>query len=181
MPEISFLCRLVGLPLRDRARSSAIWEELGVEPLLLHFEKSQVRWFGHRVRTPPRRLPGEVFRTRPYTRRPPKRPWTPWRDVSWLAQECLGISPEELEEVAGKREFLAQAAAPSEGRINNGRSLATVFSQHTLNIYLTFLTFNSFFTPYGWMDAFSFLCLQGQSNCMHLHMDFHLSYFIQLI
>ena len=35
-----------GLSLRDRVRSSALWEELRVEPLLLHFEKSQLRLLG---------------------------------------------------------------------------------------------------------------------------------------
>ncbi|TWW77456.1 Transposon TX1 uncharacterized 149 kDa protein ORF 2 [Takifugu flavidus] len=53
---------LAGLYLRDRVRSSAIREELGVEPLLLHLERSQMRWLGHLVRMAPGRLPGEVFR-----------------------------------------------------------------------------------------------------------------------
>ncbi|TWW81631.1 hypothetical protein D4764_01G0014460 [Takifugu flavidus] len=44
--------------LWDRVRSSAIREELGVEPLLLRAEKSQMRWLGHLVRMPPGRLPG---------------------------------------------------------------------------------------------------------------------------
>ncbi len=34
--EMSFLCRVVGLSLRDRDRSSDTGRELGVEPLLLH-------------------------------------------------------------------------------------------------------------------------------------------------
>ncbi|KAI3370284.1 hypothetical protein L3Q82_024458 [Scortum barcoo] len=32
-------------------------EELGVEPLLLHIERSQLRWLGHLFRMPPGRLP----------------------------------------------------------------------------------------------------------------------------
>ncbi|TWW68233.1 hypothetical protein D4764_19G0000310 [Takifugu flavidus] len=39
--EMSFLRRVAGLSLRDRVRSSAIREELGVEPLLLRFAESQ--------------------------------------------------------------------------------------------------------------------------------------------
>ncbi|KAK0137187.1 ATP-binding cassette sub-family G member 8 [Merluccius polli] len=39
--------------------------ELGVDPLLLRVERSQMRWLGHLVRMPPGRLPGEVFRARP--------------------------------------------------------------------------------------------------------------------
>ncbi|TWW55949.1 hypothetical protein D4764_09G0009990 [Takifugu flavidus] len=50
--EMSFLRRVAGLSLRDRARSSAIREELGVEPLLLHVERNQMRWIGHLVRMP---------------------------------------------------------------------------------------------------------------------------------
>ena len=44
--EMSFLLRRVsGLSLRDRVRSSDIREGLRVEPLLLHMERSQLRWF----------------------------------------------------------------------------------------------------------------------------------------
>ncbi|TWW63621.1 hypothetical protein D4764_03G0006290 [Takifugu flavidus] len=59
--EMSFLRRVAGLSLRDRVRSSAIREELGVEPLLLRVERSQMRWLGHLVRMPPGCLPGAVF------------------------------------------------------------------------------------------------------------------------
>ncbi|TWW63998.1 hypothetical protein D4764_03G0010060 [Takifugu flavidus] len=93
---------------RDRVRSSAIREELGVEPLLLRVERSQMRWLGHLVRMPPGRLPGAVFRACPSGRRPPGRPRKRWRDyVSRLAWKCLGIPPDELEEVAVEREVWA--------------------------------------------------------------------------
>ncbi|KAK0156417.1 Craniofacial development protein 2 [Merluccius polli] len=106
--EMSFLRRVAGLSLRDRVRSSVIREELGVDPLLLRVERSQMRWLGHLVRMPPGRLPGEVFRARPTGRRPRGRPRTRWRDyVSRLAWECLGIPQEELDEVAGEREVWA--------------------------------------------------------------------------
>ena len=48
-----FLRRVSGISLRDRVRSSVICEGLGVEPLLLCVERSQLRWFGHLVRIPP--------------------------------------------------------------------------------------------------------------------------------
>ncbi|TWW79207.1 hypothetical protein D4764_10G0002370 [Takifugu flavidus] len=106
--EMSFLRRVAGLSLRDRVRSSAIREELGVESLLLRVERSQMGWLGHLVRMPPGRLPGEVFRACPSGRRPPGKPRTRWRDyVSRLAWERLGIPPDELEEVAGEREVWA--------------------------------------------------------------------------
>ncbi|KAK0138211.1 putative uncharacterized transposon-derived protein F52C9.6 [Merluccius polli] len=106
--EMSFLRRVAGLSLRDRVRSSVIREELGVDPLLLRVERSQMRWLGHLVRMPPGRIPGEVFRARPTGRRPRGRPRTRWRVyVSRLAWERLGIPQEELDEVAGEREVWA--------------------------------------------------------------------------
>ncbi|TWW54923.1 hypothetical protein D4764_0190400 [Takifugu flavidus] len=75
--EMSFLRRVAGLSLRDRVRSSAIREELGVES-----------------RCSSARPPG-----RPRTR------WRDY--VSRLAWERLGIPPDELEEVAGEREVWA--------------------------------------------------------------------------
>ena len=106
--EMSFLRRVAGRSLRDRVRSSVTREELGVEPLLLHVERSQLRWLGHLFRMPPGRLPGEVFRARPTGRRPRGRPRTRWRDyVSRLAWERLGVPPDALEEVCVDREVWA--------------------------------------------------------------------------
>ena len=103
--KMSFLRRVAGLSLRDSVRSSDIRRELGVEPLLLRVERSQLRWFGHLTRMPPGRLPLEVFRARPTGRRPRGRPRTRWRDyISLLAWEHLGIPQEELESVAGEKE-----------------------------------------------------------------------------
>ena len=68
--EMSFLRRVAGVSLTDRVRSSAIREELGLEPLLLCLERSQLRWFGHLVRMPTGCLPWEVFQARPVGRRP---------------------------------------------------------------------------------------------------------------
>ena len=54
--EMGFLRRVAGVSLRDKVRSSVIPEGLGVEPLLLCVERSQLRWFGHLVRMPPGRV-----------------------------------------------------------------------------------------------------------------------------
>ncbi|KAK3575585.1 hypothetical protein QTP86_030518 [Hemibagrus guttatus] len=106
--EMSFLRRVAGCSVRDKVRSSVTREELGVEPLLLHIERGQLRWLGHLFRMPPGRLPGEVFRACPTGKRPQGRPRTRWRDyVSRLAWERLGVPPEELEEVSGEREVWA--------------------------------------------------------------------------
>ena len=57
--EMSFHpCRVAGLSLRDRVRSSDTQERLRVEPLLLHVERNQLRRFEHLVRMRPGRLPG---------------------------------------------------------------------------------------------------------------------------
>ncbi|KAL1263405.1 hypothetical protein QQF64_006144 [Cirrhinus molitorella] len=64
---MSFLRRVAGCTLRDRVRSSII--RLGVEPLLLHIKRSQLRWLRHLFWMPPGRLPGEVFLACPTGRR----------------------------------------------------------------------------------------------------------------
>ena len=103
--EMGFFRRVASVSLRDRVRSSVIREWLGVEPLLLCIERSQLRWFGHLVRMPPGRFPWEVFQAHPAGRRPRGRPRTSWRDyISTLAWEHLGIPQSELANVAGRRE-----------------------------------------------------------------------------
>ncbi len=72
--EMSFLRRVAGRTLRDRVRSSVTREELGVEPLLLHIERNQLRWLGHLFQMSPGRLPGEVLRAFPTGRRPREDP-----------------------------------------------------------------------------------------------------------
>ncbi|KAI3356411.1 hypothetical protein L3Q82_017208 [Scortum barcoo] len=69
--------------LRDRVRSSGhSTEELrGVEPLLLHIKRSQLRWLGHLFRMPPGHLPMVVFQACPTGRRPRGRPRT--MSLSW--------------------------------------------------------------------------------------------------
>ncbi|KAK5868011.1 hypothetical protein PBY51_012458 [Eleginops maclovinus] len=102
--EMRFLCRVAGSSLRDKVRSSVIREGLGVEPLLLRVERSQLRWFRHLVRMPPGRLPREVFQARPAGKRPRGRPRTRWRVyISSLAWERLGIPQSELVDVARER------------------------------------------------------------------------------
>ncbi|KAK3566905.1 hypothetical protein QTP86_004875 [Hemibagrus guttatus] len=126
---MSFLRRVAGRSLRDRVRSSVTREELGVEPLLLHIERGQLRWLGHLFRMPPGRLPGEVFRACPTGKRPRGRPRTRWRGyVSRLAWERLGVPPEELEEVSGERE-------PHSGGLRSPMSLISVKAKHFLQLF----------------------------------------------
>jgi len=52
---MGFLRRVSALSLRDRVRSLVIREGLGVEPLLLRIERSQMRWLEHLFRMLPGR------------------------------------------------------------------------------------------------------------------------------
>lgn len=85
----------------------AIQKGLRVEPLVLHIEKSQLRWFGALTRMPPGHLLGEVFRVCPTGKNSRIRPRTLWSDyISWLAWECLGVALNKLGEAARKRGLL---------------------------------------------------------------------------
>ena len=104
-------------------RSSVTQEELGVELLLLHIERSQLRWLGHLFRMPPGRLPREVFLACPAGRRPRGRPRTRWSDyVTQLAWERLGILLEELEEVSREREVWVSLLRQLPPRPSPGKS-----------------------------------------------------------
>ncbi|KAF7648904.1 hypothetical protein LDENG_00150410, partial [Lucifuga dentata] len=93
--EMKFLCRVSGFTLRDRVRSSDIWERFGVEPLLLCIERSQLRWFRHLVRMPSGHLPRDVFQACPTGKRPQGRSRTRWRDyISRLTWERLSVPQE---------------------------------------------------------------------------------------
>lgn len=91
MAEMSFLRRLAGLlSLRDRLRSSAVSEELAINPLLLHFEKrDEVAGLGSPA--------GEVFRARSFG----------WRPLGHAGEM------EELGKVAGEREVWARVQISS--------------------------------------------------------------------
>src|SRR5699024_6250922 len=76
--EMRFLRRIVGVTRMDRIRNVDIRTALGVEPLLLSVEKSQMRWYGHVLRMAPDRLPRMVYEAVPDGRRPVGRPRTRW-------------------------------------------------------------------------------------------------------
>ena len=88
-----FLRRAAGLTLRDRIRSSTIRESLKAESLLLHIERSQLRWLGHVLRMPRERLSHQVFEAMPQGKRRVGRPRLTWRNyVARLCQERLGLT-----------------------------------------------------------------------------------------
>ena len=63
--KMRFLRRAAGLILRDKTRSSTIRESMKAESLLLHIERSQIRWLGHVLRMPHERLAHQVFEAMP--------------------------------------------------------------------------------------------------------------------
>ena len=102
--EMRFLRRVADLKLRDQVKSSSIRESLQIEPLLIHIERSQLRWLGHVLRMPPNRLPNQVFQAVPTGRRPEGRPRTSWRKyMEKLLQERLGLQWIEVQQVAQDR------------------------------------------------------------------------------
>lgn len=58
--KMSIFHRVAVCSLRDRVRSSVTWEELGVEPLLFHVKRNQLRWLDHLLRLPPGVCSGHV-------------------------------------------------------------------------------------------------------------------------
>ncbi len=63
-----------------------------------------MRWFGHLVRMPPGRLPGEALQARPAGRRPQSRTRSKSRDsISTVAWEHLGIPQSEVVDAARER------------------------------------------------------------------------------
>ena len=77
--EMRSLRRVADLKVCDQVKSSSIRESLQIEPLLIHIERSQLRWLGHVLRMPPNRLPNQVFQAAPTGRRPVGPPRTSWR------------------------------------------------------------------------------------------------------
>lgn len=90
-----FLHRVAGLTFRDRVKSLVIPEGLKLQLLHLHIKGGQLRWLRHLSRIAScvvsqlRRLKECPTRSRPWGR------------------ECLGISLEDLEEMAEEREVWA--------------------------------------------------------------------------
>lgn len=94
--EMSFLQRVAVLSLRNRVKSSIIWEGLRVEPLLLHMERSQLMWFRHLTGMPPRK---RFFRHA----LPAGGPRIEHNgETLSLVRECVSVLWDELEEVVGE-------------------------------------------------------------------------------
>ena len=103
--EMRFLRRIEGLTLCNKMRSSEIRISLNIEPLLLRFERSQLRWFGHVSRMPQERLPKQALHAKANGRRPVGQPRTRWTDyIEDLGWNRLGLRPSKMMEVMEDRE-----------------------------------------------------------------------------
>ena len=86
----------------DRIRNVNIREAVGIEPLLLQVERSQLRWFGHVLRMGPDRLAKRVFQASfpPEMRRRVGRPRTTWEDQIYALLERAGLDLDTAELLA---------------------------------------------------------------------------------
>ncbi|KAK3540844.1 hypothetical protein QTP86_002355 [Hemibagrus guttatus] len=110
--KMSFLRRVAGCSFRDRVRTSVTREELGVEPLLLHIERGQLRWLGHLFRMPLGRLPGEVFRACHTGKRPRGRRSTYWNAASFNTPSSYLHFPTFRAETSADISFYFKTSAP---------------------------------------------------------------------
>ena len=101
--EMRFLRRIVGVTRMDRIRNTDIRLELGVEPLLLSVEKTQLRWFGHVLRMDAERVARQICFAVPDGRRPVGRPRTRWKDQ--LIELCgrMEVAPDDIQAQAEDR------------------------------------------------------------------------------
>ena len=87
----------------DKVCNTTIQESIDMESLLLRFERSQLRWFGHVSRITQKRLSEQTFYAKFYAKRPVGRSGTRWldddEDLGW---NCLGLS--EMQSVLVDRE-----------------------------------------------------------------------------
>ena len=60
----------------DKLRWTSIRKSLNIESLLLWIKTSQLRWFGHVIRMPQKRLPKQMLYTEESRKRPAGRPQT---------------------------------------------------------------------------------------------------------
>ena len=98
-----FLRRVADLKLCDQIKSSSIRESLQIEPILIHIERSQLRWLGHVLSMPPNRLPNQVFQAAPTGRRPVGRSRTSWRKYMEKTSSGTSRPPMDRDSTSGTR------------------------------------------------------------------------------
>src|SRR5678815_4452599 len=98
--EMRVLRLIRGVTLKDRVRSEAIREELGVRPIIECIERNQLRWFGHVQRMEDFRYPRRLLNWRLIGTRPVGRPRKRWKDAVEEAITSRGETMENVERTA---------------------------------------------------------------------------------
>ncbi|VDO86577.1 unnamed protein product [Soboliphyme baturini] len=75
---MGFLGRVAGFTRLDMVRNSDVRKSLGIQPLLLQIEKSQLQWLRHVLRMPLQRKAKQLFLANPTGKRPRGRPRLTW-------------------------------------------------------------------------------------------------------
>lgn len=77
---MKFLRAIKGITRRDRVRNEIVREELKIEPILKHIERSQLKWFGHVCRMNDKRQVKTIWQTKATGTRRRGRPRKTWND-----------------------------------------------------------------------------------------------------
>lgn len=102
--EMRYLRKILGINRLDKVKNSVIREKLGLEPLILKIEKSQLRWAGHVFRMGNDRKVREIFVAEPTEEsRRPGRPRKTWRKQFKEILERLELSETEAIEMSKDR------------------------------------------------------------------------------
>jgi hypothetical protein len=101
--EMRFLRKVVGKSRRDKIRNETIKKNLGVPPLQIKIEESQLRWAGHVVRMGEEGIARKVFEAKAQDRRPVGRPRQTWEEQVSIMMAGRGINWREARIVAQDR------------------------------------------------------------------------------
>ncbi|VDP52736.1 unnamed protein product [Soboliphyme baturini] len=122
---MGILRRVAGLTRLDMVRNSDIRKIIGLEPLVLQIEKSQLRWLGHVLQMAPESKAKQLFLANPTGKRPREQSRLTWCKHMEGICSRLHLSFAEAQTVAQDRERwkLCLTCLPSrpERRSGDGR------------------------------------------------------------
>jgi hypothetical protein len=101
--EMRFLRDVVGKTRRNKIRNETIRRNLGMPPLQIKIEESQLRWAGHVLRMGEKRIVWKVFEAEAQGRRPVGRPRQTWEEQVSIMVAGRGINWREARIVAQDR------------------------------------------------------------------------------
>jgi hypothetical protein len=101
--KMRFLRKVVGKTRRDKIRNETIRRNLGVPPLQIEIEESQLRWEGHVLRMGGDQISRKVFEAKAQGGRPVGRPRQTWEEQMSIVMAGRGINWREAKIVAQDR------------------------------------------------------------------------------